>query len=40
MVGAAVGAIDNRVGFSGQLVMQPGGGEAPDDRRRCRASVV
>jgi hypothetical protein len=39
MVGAAVGAIDDRVGFSGQLVVQPGCDEAPDDRRRRGASV-
>ena len=32
VVGATVDAVDHRVGFAGQLVVQPGSDEAPDDR--------
>ena len=29
-MGAAVGAVDHRVGFAGQFVVQPGADEAPE----------
>jgi hypothetical protein len=31
MVGTAIGAVDHRVGFAGQFVMQPGVDKASDD---------
>jgi hypothetical protein len=39
VVSTAVHAVDHRVGFAGQFVMQPGGDEEPDDRRRRRVGV-
>jgi hypothetical protein len=40
MVGATVGAVDHRVRFAGQLVMQPGGDEAPDELPTCCIAQV
>jgi hypothetical protein len=39
VVGAGVGAIDHRVGFADQFVMQSGSDEAPDNGRRRRVGV-
>jgi hypothetical protein len=40
VVGAAVGAVDHRVGFAGQFVMQSGGDEAPDDRNDAASASI
>jgi hypothetical protein len=39
IVGAAVDAVDHRIRFAGQLIMQPALDNAPNDRRRRRAAV-